>query len=158
MLEETNNTLQYQSLDDEQLIQDWMLEGAKQQMRVLFGWVHMLADGFRLLRFLHLNANTLMTMEDIAYLLKQPLAAVERNLYAMVDFGLVRWTDVAGLAFFGLTTDLERRQVVRELYEWQNCWRARQARIGQVINGKAENSFQPDVEAQTRNELYQAQG
>jgi len=128
---------QFQWLDDEQLVQDLMLRDLGQQVRDLFDQVRALDGGFPLLRFLAANANTLMTIEDIAYFLKKQIAEVEPSLFAMVDIGLARYADVVGLAFFGLTSDPARRQRVRELCDWQDRWNTCLARIGDRFNGKA---------------------
>lgn len=131
---------QLQWLDDEQLIHDRMLEELEKRMQNMLNQLRGIDGGLALLNFLYANANTLMTIEDIAYFLKQPHTVVERNLYTLVDLGLARWTNVVGLTFFGLTADPERRQLVRDLFDWQKRWQARLARIESVIEGKAQPS------------------
>jgi len=89
------------------------------------------------------NANKLMTLEDITYFLKRPGAALESSLYAMTEMGLARWISAAGVVFFGLTGDRERRQLVRDLFAWQDGWRARLTFIESVIDGKARQPVLP---------------
>lgn len=132
----------FQWLDDEQSFHDRMLEGMEQQVRDLFDQLYRLDDGLPLLRFLDANANTLMTIEDIAYFLQRPRLALEPCLYTLVDMGLARWVKVAGLTFFGLTSDRERRQLARDLVSWQDHWRAHMVRIG-VFDSKPQPQVSP---------------
>ena len=140
----------FQWLDDEQSIQDRMLEGVEKRLRDLYDQLHTLEDGLPLLRFLHENANTLMTIEDIAYFLKRPYAALEASLYSMVDLGLTRSVDAAGVVFFGLTRDRERLQLVRDLFAWQDHWRARSTLMERVLEGKAHPLFKRSIRSDAR--------
>jgi len=126
-------------LDDEQLIQDAMFEGVAEHVQELFDQVGALDAGFALLRFLDANANSFKMADDIAYHLKQPQATVEPSLCALVDLGLACRVDAAGMTFFGLTADLGRRQLLRELCAWQDHWYARLARVEDVLVGKARH-------------------
>ncbi len=127
---------QFQWLDDEQLIHDQMFEELPRQVRNLVDEVNACEGGLTLLRLLDLNSKTLKTLDDIAKDLGQPQPTVEKSLYALLDAGLVRWVNLAGLVFFGITDDPERRELVRVLWDWQDRWHARLARIERVIDGK----------------------
>ena len=133
----------FQWLDDEQSMHDKMLEGMEKRLRDLFDQLHTLNEGLPLLRFLEENANKLMTLEDITYFLKRPGAALESSLYTMTELGLARWISAAGIVFFGFTRDRERRQLVRDLFTWQDRWRARLTFIESVIDGKARRPVLP---------------
>jgi hypothetical protein len=138
-------------LDDEQFIQDAMFEGVAKHVQELFDQVGALDVGFALLHFLDANANSFKTADDIAYHLKHPQATVEPSLRALVELGLASQVDAAGMAFFGLTADLERRQLLHELCAWQDHWYARLARVERVLRGKArhrhsQRNSQPDIQ------------
>jgi hypothetical protein len=133
--------MKYQSLDEEQLIRDWMLGGVERKLQSLFDQVRPLDGGFAIVRFLEGRPDTLSTIEDIAYFLKQPFATVEWGLNALVDLGVARCTRVVGLAFFGLTANPEQRQLVRELCDTLDLWQARLAKAGSVISGGPRYPF-----------------
>lgn len=123
-------------LDDERIVQDMLFEDAENHVRDLFCRLLALDGGFDLLLFLATKANSLMTVEDIAYFVKQPPTTIKSTLEAMVDLGLARRADVVGLAFFGLTTDSKQQQSIHDLLTWRTKWRSRADRIGSVIDGK----------------------
>lgn len=133
--------MKYQSLDGERLIQDWMLKGVERNLQSLFDEVRALDGGFQLLRFLEGRPDTLTTVEDIAYFLKQPFGTVEWTLGALVDLRVARCTKVVGLSFFGLTVEPERRELARELCETLDRWQARLAHAGSVISGRPQYPF-----------------
>lgn len=123
-------------LDDERLVKDMVLEKAESHVRDLFNRLQALEGGFELLLFLATKANSLMTVEDIAYFVKQPPLTAKSTLEAMVDLGLARRADVVGLAFFGITVDSKQQQSIRDLLAWRSTWRTRADRIESVIDGK----------------------
>jgi hypothetical protein len=123
-------------LDDERLVQDMVLEKAEAHVRDLFNRLQALEGGFELLLFLATKVNSLMTVEDIAYFVKQPATSAKSTLEAMVDLGLARRADVVGLAFFGITVDSKQQQSIRDLLAWRSTWRTRADRIESVIDGK----------------------
>ncbi len=63
----------------------------------------------------------------------------------MIELGLARRVEVAGLTLFGITEDKEKRELMRSLCNWQDHWQARLARIGRVVRGK-RNSFGESIE------------
>jgi hypothetical protein len=134
-------------LDDERFIHDRMLEDMERRVRVLFDRLVKLDSGLALLRFFNADANTLRTIEDIAYSLKRPYGEVERGVLALVDLGLVHWTLIAGLAFFGLTKNSEQRKLVRELTDWQDRWFARSDLIKSVLDGDAHKLMARPIKA-----------
>ncbi len=129
--------LQFQWLDEERLMQEMILDGAPKQVWDLFDQISALDCGFPLMRFLDANANTLKTMDDIAYFLRQSRALVENTLCAMVDLHLARRVEIAGFTFFGITDDVERQQIVHDLCVFIDRWHKRLERIERVLDGKA---------------------
>ncbi len=125
-------------LDDERLTQDVVLEEAENHVRDLFDQLQALEGGLDLLTFLATKANSLMTVEDIAYFVKQPPATVNSTLEAMVELGVARRADVIGLAFFGIAADSQKQQSIRDLFTWRKAWRSRADRIESVLDGKTE--------------------
>jgi hypothetical protein len=125
-----------QWLDDESHLQALLLEELEPRERELFAQVAVLDCGCPLLRFLHDRPHALMTIDDIAYHVIEPQAAIERSLGGMIELGLARREEVAGLTLFGITEDKEKRELMRGLCDWQDHWQARLARIGRVIGGE----------------------
>ena len=137
-------------LDDERFVNDGMLEDMEKKVRILFDCLRTIESGLLLLRFLNSNANTMRTIEDIAYWLKRPHLAVERSLYVLADLGLARWSNIVGLTFFGLTADPEKQQLVRDLCDWQDRWYARSALIENVLDGNARQPFARSIRPEVR--------
>ncbi len=125
----------FQWLNDEQLIQESIIKEMPERTRELFEQVAELDGGVPLLRLLDSNPNTLKSLDDLAYNLHQPESTVANTLHALVNLGLVRWVNVAGLGFFGLTTDWNGRETVRQICAWQDRWHARLARLGRMVDG-----------------------
>jgi hypothetical protein len=136
---------QTQWLDDEQFIHERMFDSTESHVRDLFDQLRRLEGGLPILRFLKENANTLLTSEDIAYFVKQSQTEVEHSLNVMTHLGLTRCTDVVGLAFFGLTASHVQRQVVHDLFTWQDRWYARLALIGNAIDGRTPQFPPPSI-------------
>lgn len=128
----------FQSVDDESRIERILFDELGTKPRELFDRVRGIDCGCALLRFLDANANSLITVDDIAYHLVETSVMVERGIYALLDLGLVRCVDVEGLVFFGITADSEQRQNVRELCDWQDRWHARLLKIERMVSGKEE--------------------
>ena len=80
-----------------------LLEGLSIRMKDLFDRICTLDCGWPLLLFLNENPNVLMTDDDFAYLVDERAPLVQSNLYAMIDLGLTRHIDVAGITLFGIT-------------------------------------------------------
>jgi hypothetical protein len=126
-----------QWFDDETILQSVLLAELDEHTRVLFKQLCMLNCGTKLVRFLLENKHTLATVEGIAYHLDEPPAKVEGDVQELESLGLVRQVEVADLILFGVTMDSNRRQLMRDLCAWQECWQLRLARIERAIDGKA---------------------
>ena len=123
--------------DDESVLPSMLLTELDEHTRMLFKQLGMLNCGIQLVRFLVENKHTLATIEGIAYHLNEPPAKVERDIHALENLGLVRQVEAADLALFGVTMDLNREQLMRDLCVWQERWHVRLARIERAIDGKA---------------------
>jgi hypothetical protein len=126
----------FQWLDDETHIRQVVLEELSASRKALFAQVSSLECGCSLLRFLDQHANTLMTIDDIAYHLVEPYDKVACSLAQMIDMGLVRRVEAAGLVLYSVTEEPEKRRVIHGLCQWQDRWLARLAEIERVINGE----------------------
>ncbi len=113
-----------------------LIAGLDESVQALFRQLCGLDGGSRLLRFLHANSNSVLTVDDIAYHLKQTPSTVECNLHKLVELGWARRLDLPGLTWFGLTADPQKRKIVRELFAWQEHWNARLERIRLAIEGQ----------------------
>ncbi len=131
-------TAQLQWLDDESHTQELVLDELGTRARELFAQIRAFDCGCMLLRFLEAHAHRLMTIDDIAYHLVEPDAVVEKSLYGMIDLGLTRRVNLAGLTLFGFTKDKEKEQLVRGLCAWQDRWQARLVRLERVVGGKVK--------------------
>jgi len=126
-------------LDDESLTPEILLAELEQNVRALFNQVCAFDGGGALLRFLDAHANTLMTIDDIAYHLTEANATVESGMRAMAQLGLARKIEVQGFRFYGITTDPAQRQLVRELCAGQDRWHARLERIERSVGEKVSH-------------------
>ncbi len=126
----------FQWLDDETHMREVVLSELGAGMKDLFAEASSLDGGCPLLRFLDQHANTLMTIEDVAYHLVEPQAKVARALDKMIDLGLVRRVDAAGIVLYGVTELPEKRRLMHNLCEWQDRWRTRLEEIERLINGE----------------------
>ncbi len=111
-----------------------------EKIRNLFFQVCVLDGGGPLLRLLNTKENSLLNADDIAYHLNQTPATVERNLRKLEELGWVRRMTLTDCAWFGLTTDPQKREIVRELLAWQDRWFARLEQMKHVVNGAAFGS------------------
>ncbi len=127
----------FQWLDDETHIRQVVLDELGAGTKDLFAQVSSLECGCSLLRFLDQHANTLMTVDDIAYHLVEPRGKVACSLDKMIEMGLVRRVEAAGLALYGVTERSDRRRMMRGLCQWQDRWLARLAEIKRVIDGES---------------------
>ncbi len=143
----------FQWLNDESQLLEVVYGELDTQLSNLVAQIRPIDGGFALLRFFKSNANTLRTVDDIAYYLHQAPPAVERSLRAMVKLDLVRRVEVGGVTWFGITKDPDRRRMVYDLCAWQDRWRKRLAQIDQVINGKS--GLSPEGKVSIGSELKQ---
>ena len=123
-------------LDDESVLPSVVLTELDEHTRVLFQQLCTLNCGMQLVRFLVENMRTLTTVAGIAYHLNEPPAKVKGDIQELENLGLVRQVDVADLTLFGATMDSDRRQLMRDLYTWQQRWQLRLARIKRAIDGQ----------------------
>ncbi len=130
--------------DDENTLREFVFDDAPERVRDLIERVSALDSGLALLRFLHVNANSLMTIDDLAYHLQTPQTAVASTLSALLGLGLVQWVDVAGLAFFGITSDPDARRLADDVCHWQDRWHTRLEHIERLVDGAAEARFSVD--------------
>ncbi len=126
----------FQWLDDETHMREMVLADLGGGMKDLFAQASSLDGGCALLRFLDQHANTLMTSEDIAYHLVEPQAKVSDALDRMINLGLVRRVNAAGLVWYGVTEQPDKRRLMHNLCEWQSRWRTRLDEIERLINGE----------------------
>lgn len=122
-------------LDDGGRMQDMILSELDERTVKLFKSVLSYENGLPLLRFLAINEHTLLTVEDIAFNMSLPYATVETRLHALMEMRLVKRMEVVGVVLFGLTNDIEMREEIHDLVEWQERWQKRIARIAQVVEG-----------------------
>ncbi len=109
-------------------------------MRQLFAEISAVDGGWALLRFLDQNTNTLMTLEDIAFRLGESRGTIEKAACLMVELGLMRSVQAAGIGLFGITETPDKRRLVHALCSWQDHWHARLAGIERVIGGATLSS------------------
>jgi hypothetical protein len=126
----------FQWLDDESNLHEMVYGELDTHLRDLFTQVRLLDGGGTLLRFMQAHANTLSTVDDIAYHLAAPAPAVEKSLRTLVKLGLVRHIDAADITLYGITNDPDRRRLVRDLCAWQDRWHTRLTQIERAIEGK----------------------
>ncbi len=124
-------------LDDDRRMQDMILSELDERTLDMFKRVLSCDEGLPLLRFLTINEQTLLTVEDIAFNMNLPYTTVERCLHALMGMNLVKRMEVVGVVLFGLTDDVEMRQETHDLVEWQERWQNRIARIAKVVEGTA---------------------
>ena len=130
-------------LDDESVLRSVLLTELGEQTRSLFEQIRTFNSGMPIVHYLVDNEHTLATVEEIAFHLNEPATKVKSDIYALEKLDLVRQVDVADLALYGMTMDLGRRRLMRDLCAWQEHWHARLARIERAIGDKAipqENS------------------
>ncbi len=125
----------FQWLNDESQLQEMVFGELDSRLSDLVAQIRLVDGGFALVRFFKANANTLRTVDDIAFRLHQAAPAVEKGLRAMMKLNLVQRVEAGGVTWFGMTRDPERRRMVHDVCGWQDRWRARLAQIEQVVNG-----------------------
>lgn len=114
-----------------------LVNGMDENARALFEQASRLQGGLALLRFLNENANALLTVEDLAFQVKQPAVQVGRNIRKLVEWGWARELELPDCAWFGLTRDAGKRKVIVELFRWQNRWLAKLERLKLALDGAA---------------------
>lgn len=119
------------------------------EAQALFTRLSRLPSGLALLRVLHAHANTLFTLEDIAYKVGSAPERVGRDLDTLITDGLVRRVSLTDTCFYGLTTEPARRRIIHQLMGWQDRWHQRLARLEQVIRGESVPSDTIPIPAKT---------
>ncbi len=132
--------------DEGSILHNLLLAELDEESRQLFWQVHELPHGCVLLRFLDDHARTFMTIEDIAFHLREPSEQVKNVLRGLIDLGLVEQTDAGGISVFGLVSEPSQRQVVDGLFAWQRRWLDRLSHIAQAIGGTGTRAKQGSIE------------
>jgi hypothetical protein len=99
---------QFGWISDESFVERVLLRGLNRRMKVLFNQISALECGWPLILFLNGNPNGLKTSDDYAFLIDMDSPTAESNLYAMIDFGLVRQADLAEVALSTTTIKSSR--------------------------------------------------
>ncbi len=129
-----------QWLDDTAGVQKAVLDDLATTAQEWFERISALESGCALVRFFNERANTLLSLEDIAYHLIEPHAVMAGTVDALPKMGLIRCVPVAGVVLFGLTEDPKNRILVHTLCDWQERWRTRAASIERAVQGQARNA------------------
>lgn len=127
-----------QSFDQDQVIQKLVLGDLDEKILQILNQLCVGKCGVALLRYLDVHANSLHTLEDIAYSLRESCSDVECGLNTLQELGLACELRIAGISFFGATPDQNGRVRIRELRAWQERWRVRIKRIERLVDGKPE--------------------
>ncbi len=135
--------------DDDSMLQRLLLTELDEPTQTLYKYVHALDYGCSLLRLFVTQERTLLTAEDVAFHLNTQKEMVARDLDALVMFGLVRRSEIAGVIFFGWVADSAKSRLVRELFKWQDRWHARLDRIAHLV-GDSSRRANKAVYLQTR--------
>ncbi len=122
-------------LDDDRRLHDVVLSELDVRARQVFDEALTCPDGLPLLRFISLNSQTLLTIEDIAFNTGLSYERIETCLQKLLDIGLVRQVQVVGIVLFGLTDDPDKRETVNNLVQWQERWQDRLARLEHIVEG-----------------------
>jgi hypothetical protein len=125
-----------QGFDQDRVIRELVFSDLDEKILSLLDQLCIRQCDVSLLRYLDAHSQSLHTVEDIAFSLRENCADVQCALTALVDLGYACELNVAGTCFFGATTDQNHRARMRELCAWQDRWRARIQRIEQVLDGK----------------------
>lgn len=127
--------LNYKLPDDQTLIQEMLFSDLSLEAQTLFAQLCRLEYGNLILYFLHSCASTQLTLDDLAYHLHQPLTHLEKDLRALERLGLVQATRIIELTFYGITSDLAKLRLLRELWNWQTQWDSRIDAMQRLIWG-----------------------
>jgi hypothetical protein len=125
--------------DNEQIAQNLILSELDEKSRALFDQICDRQCGLELLRFLSTHANSLHTIEDIAFYVGKTYAEAECGLSALLELGFARRLDVMGLSFFGALSDPVHAKLVSSFFAWQDRWCtfiAKIARVDQLLDVK----------------------
>ncbi len=129
------------SFDDDKGAQELVFSELDEKIQDLFARVCVRKCGAALLRYLDTTNNSLHTIQDIAYQIREEASEVECGLSTLTELELTRVLRVADLEFFGATTDPARRQLIRDLTLWQDRWHGRIERIEHLVFGKARSAL-----------------
>ncbi len=123
-----------QLVEGESLLQVLVLAELDEKQRSVFKQIAAFDCGMPLLSFLDHNSNTFSTVDAIAFRLGESNRAVASTLQGLLELGLARCLQV-GPTLWGLSDDPERRELVRNLVNWQKRWQARLAEVERTISG-----------------------
>jgi hypothetical protein len=125
--------------DNEQIALDLVMSELDEKSSSLLALISERKCGFELLRFLNATANSLHTIDDIAFYVGKTCAEVEAGLNALEELGFARRLDVTGLVFFGAPSDPAHRRLLSSLCAWQDRWSAFIARLARIDQFLDEN-------------------
>ena len=121
--------------EDDSALQELLYAELDDRRRELFNRVHRLAYGCAILHFLIDHPRELLTIEDIAFHLRESERIIGKSLYGLADLGLIRCVEAEGLAFFGLGNDRRKLRLVQDLFQWQRRWHTRLGRMEGLLDG-----------------------
>lgn len=127
------------SFDDDKGAQELVFSELDEKIQEMFARVCVRKCGAALLRYLDTYNNSMHTIQDIAYHIREETTEVECGLRTLTELELARVLRVADLEFFGTTTNPVQRQLMRDLCIWQDRWHGRIARIEQFVFGAARS-------------------
>ena len=127
--------IEFESLGDAMPDSEVVLADLSENAKRLFGELSRFQCSLLILHFLHSNAATLLTADDVAYHVGKPIAVIEIDLAALAQRGLVQATTVAGVTFYRYTTNPSQQELAQELCTWQDRWENRIHAIVRLIWG-----------------------
>lgn len=126
--------IKFESLDAN-LDREMVLADLSDNAQGLFAELSRFPSCLLILHFLHSNATTLLTADDVAYHVGQSITAAEKDLNKLAQLELVQATTVAGVTFYRFTTNPMQQKLAQELCTWQDRWEARIRDIVHLIWG-----------------------
>lgn len=127
--------IELEPLGDEVLNRKMLFADLSENAKQLFVELSQFPNCLLILHFLHSNAATLLTADDIAYFVGKPIEEIESDLSTLTQLGLVETTSVTGVTFYRFTTNPMQRKLAQELCNWQDRWAARIHTMTQFIWG-----------------------
>jgi len=125
-----------QAIDDETHTREIVLEDLGGDARDLYGKLGALRCGHLIFRLFVARENTFWTVDDIAYYICQSSTGVTRDLESLVELGVARRVDAAGVSLYGVTDDPTLQSAMHDLFNWQVRWQTRLQRINRMILGE----------------------
>ncbi len=127
--------VELQSLGNDVLDREMVLADLSDNAKRLFVELSRFQCCLLILHFLHSNAATLLTADDVAYRVDKPIATIDKDLSILAQRGMVQTTTVAGITFYRFTTNPAQQKLAQELCTWQDRWETRIRDIVHLIWG-----------------------